>query len=474
MLLIGKYDIPSADDFDFGVNTHRAVVNGEPFSAVLKIAWDQMLRSYYATQGTFSAVFLFTLQPAVFGEDYYAVVPWIMLLSLLTGILIFSKSFFNLFFSRKSQKSVSWAITACVIIILCTQFLPSPVQGFYWYNGAVYYTFFFGLSLILYGMLIRLAVKEDHNKKILLQFGIILLCILIAFSNLITTLTTLIILVSAFVLLIFNKNRNWKYFILPLIIFGACFYINVTAPGFSARQEGFDQRPGLFGTVWLSFQYAVTQLYQWNPIPGLALYIFLIPVLWKIASESGYSFRLPWLVSLYCFCLQAAMNAPTYFAYADPGPGRIEDIRFHAMIIMIIINMFYWEGWIARQLKVNGAPQASGLKLSFVLGVVLLFTGGAVLSEKDYPVTSIAAFQSYRSGEAGLYKHVARQRLEILNDPGTSDAALRDFPKKPWLLYVLDISEDPEEWPNTSVSNYYGKKSVRLMTHDEFEQTLNQ
>ena len=185
MLLIGKYDIPSADDFDFGVNTHRAVVNGEPFSAVLKIAWDQMLRSYYATQGTFSAVFLFTLQPAVFGEDYYAFVPWIMLLSLLSGILIFSKSFFSLFIGRKSQKSVLWAITACVIIILCTQFLPSPVQGFYWYNGAVYYTFFFGLSLILYGMLIRLAVKKEHDKKILLQFGIILLCILIAFSNLI-------------------------------------------------------------------------------------------------------------------------------------------------------------------------------------------------------------------------------------------------------------------------------------------------
>ena len=474
MLLIGKYNIPSADDFSFGVNTHRAVVNGEPLPAILKIAWDQMRSSYYATQGTFSAVFLFTLQPAVFGEDYYALVPYIMLIPLIGGIFVFTNTFFSLFSVGKPRKRILQAIIVCVIIILCTQFLPSPVQGFYWYNGAVYYTFFFGLSLILYGMLIKLAVKKPEEKKVLLQIGIILLCVMIAFCNLITTLTTLVILVSLFLLLISIKNKNWKFFILPLIIYGICFYINVTAPGFASRQEGFDQRPGLFGTIILSFQYAVTQLYQWNTIPVLAFYLFLIPVLWNIACSSGYDFRMPWLVSLYCFCLQASMNAPTYFAYADPGPGRIEDIRFYAMMIMFIINLFYWEGWIAKRLKVRTVGQANGLQLSFLLGVVLLCAGGMALSENDYPITSIAAFQSYRSGEAGLYKHIARQRLEVLNDPDVKDAALRDFPKKPYLLYVLDISEDPNEWPNTSVSDYYQKNSVRLMTHEEFEQSLEQ
>lgn len=474
MLLIGKYNIPSADDFSFGVSTHRAVVNGQPLSAILKIAWDQMRSSYYATQGTFSAVFLFTLQPAVFGEDYYALVPYIMLTSLIVGIFVFTNAFFSLFSTEKTRKRILQAIIACVLIVLCTQFLPSPVQGFYWYNGAVYYTFFFGLSLILYGMLIRLAAKKPEEKMILLQIGIIVLCVLIAFCNLITTLTTLIILVSVFCLLIFTKNKNWKFFILPLIIYGICFYINVTAPGFASRQEAFDQRPGVYGTILLSFQYAITQLYQWNTIPVLAFYLFLIPVLWKIASGSGYDFRLPWLVSLFCFCLQASMNAPTYFAYADPGPGRIEDIRFYAMMIMAIINLFYWEGWIAKRLKVRAAGQANGLQLSFLLGVILLCAGGMFLSEKDYPVTSIAAFQSYRSGEAGLYKHIARKRLEVLNDPDVKDASLRGFPKKPYLLYVLDISEDPNEWPNTDVAAYYQKNSVRLMTHEEFEQSVEE
>lgn len=471
LLLIGKYNIPSADDYSYGIVTHKAIENGGSIISVLEAAWDQMFLAYQRTQGTFSAVFLFGLQPAIFGEDYYLLVPYIMLSVLIAGLYLFSKAFFGLFLQRKSAKNLYSAVIFCVIVILCTQFLPSPVQGFYWYNGAIYYTFFFGLSLILYSMLIKLAFKEAHEKMIILQAGIILLCVLIAFCNLITTLTTLIILVSAIILMLFCKNKNWKFFILPLIVYAACFYINVKAPGFSARQNLFDQRPGVFGTILLSFQYTITQLYRWNTIPVIALYIFLIPVVWRIASKSDFSFRMPWLVTLYSFCLQAAMNAPTYYAYADPGPGRVEDIRFFAMTILII-NIFYWEGWFSKKFVQKSDSTADGIRLSFIFGVICLFAAGLFLSEKEQPITSISAFQSYRSGEAGLYKHIFKQRLEVLKDPEIKDALLREFPKKPYVIYFDDITYDPEDWRNLSMSQYYHKDSVRLMTHEEFEASL--
>ncbi len=441
------------------------------------------MKSYYKSQGTFSAVFLFTLQPAIFGEDYYALVPFIMLTALIAGLICFGFNFFRLFhtenLTKEKKQRNKWicGIVICVFVILCTQFLPSPVQGFYWYNGSVYYTFFFGLSLILYSLLIQLIVKEDGQKKIMLRVGIIFLCIMIAFGNLITSLTTAIILVSGTVFLIILKNRNWKQLILPLIVYGICFYISLSAPGFSARQKKFNEgvgvyRPGVWGTVLLSFQCAVTQLYQWNTIPVLALYLFLVPVLWGFVSEFKNSFRMPWLVTLYSFCLQASMNAPTYYAFADPGPGRIENIRFYAMVIMIVINIFYWEGWIMRKLKVSKTKPAQGLGLSFLLGVILVFVGGLALSEKPHPITSVSAYQSYRSGDAGLYKHVQRQRLEILKDPEIKDALLRDFPKKPYVLFFDDITYDPEDWRNQNMSGYYHKDSVRLMTHEEFEASL--
>ena len=167
------------------------------------------------------------------------------------------------------------------------------------------------------------------------------------------------------------------------------------------------------------------------------------------------------------------MNCPTYYAYKDPGPGRVENIRFFAMVILIIFNLFYWEGWIARQLNVLSVKKGNGLKLSFLLGVGLLCVSGLVLSDKVQPITSISALQSYRSGEAGLYKHIYKQRLEILNDPDVKDALLRDFPKKPYVLFFADITYDPADWHNISVSRYYHKDSVRLMTHEEFELNLS-
>ena len=65
-----------------------------------------------------------------------------------------------------------------------------------------------------------------------------------------------------------------------------------------------------------------------------------------------------------------------------------------------------------------------------------------------------------------------RQRLEILKDPEIKDALLRDFPKKPYVLFFDDITYDPEDWRNQNMSGYYHKDSVRLMTHEEFEASL--
>ena len=178
MLLIAKYDIPAADDYSFGTPVHDVIKNGGSFSQLIEAAVSRVQEAYYSTQGTISAVFLFSIQPAVFGDQYYVIVPYIMLSMLCIGIYSFLTNFFSVFVKHKLYSF----LTVVIVMIICSQFLPSPVEGFYWYNGAIYYTFFFGLSLLLFSLLIRFA-KADNNK-IPLLFIIILLCIIIAFSNL--------------------------------------------------------------------------------------------------------------------------------------------------------------------------------------------------------------------------------------------------------------------------------------------------
>lgn len=467
MLLIGKYNVPSADDFTYSLPIHDAIQNKEGITLIIHHIIEQTNSFYNSWQGLISSIIFWCIQPAVWGEQYYGIVPYLMAAVLTIGIIMFCNQFFCSFSNNVTES----LIISIIILVAATQFLPSPVEGFYWYAGSVCYTFFFGISLILYAIMIRLLKPSD--KVLFYEIFTCILCVIIGFSNFITALITGIIIISLVIVLCIQKNsRCLIRMIPPLLFFGISFYINISAPGNTVRQSGVSVRTDIFGAIWLSLQYAVTQLYQWNTIPVLAFYLFLVPVLWKIAVNSEYSFRMPWLVSLYSFGLQAAMNCPTYYAYMDPGPGRVEDIRFYAMVILIIINLFYWEGWLAKKLAVSAVQNKNGLKLSFLAGVILLCAGGLVLSEKEQPITSISAFQSYRSGEAGLYKHVFKQRLEILNDPEIRDAKLRDFPKKPYVLFFDDITTDPNDWRNTAMSSYYHKDSVQLMTHEEFEQSI--
>ena len=86
MLKAAEYDVPSADDYANGLPTYRAWTRTGSIFSVLKAAWRHTAGLYRTWQGTFSAIFLFALNPMIFGEQYYPIGPWLILASLLGGI----------------------------------------------------------------------------------------------------------------------------------------------------------------------------------------------------------------------------------------------------------------------------------------------------------------------------------------------------------------------------------------------------
>ena len=462
MLYIAKWDVPSADDYNYGVIVHDIVLNNGTVFDIIRGAAENTKTTYYNWQGTASAVFLFSLVPASFGEQYYVIVPYIMLFSLITGICTFMTTLCRLF---TNDKKYGWII-AIVILVGCTQFLPSPVQGFYWYNGAILYTFFFGISLIFYSLIIKSGLsKINIGKQIVLCF----LGVFIALGNYITALTTAILLVSFLCFRIWCRNDKWKSLILPIIFYGFAFYLNISAPGNSIRQSNAGQSYNVILSIAYSFRYAITQITKWNKIPVLALYLLLCPVLWTIAAETDYKFKFPWLVTIYSYCLFSSMNCPNYYTFGYPGDDRIENIRYFAMIILIVINIFYWLGWLQRHISRFQSKKNFQLSIGFLLLVFIIFTAGN-FTIASYRITSFSAVQSYYLGQVGQYKHVYNQRLEILKDPEIKDAVLKEYPrKKPFVLYFSDISSNPDYWANKSMSDFYHKNSVRLRTVNDPE-----
>lgn len=460
MLKAAQYDVPSADDYSYGYRTFRAWEDTRSLSEVFKAAGDVVSSTYKTWQGTFSAILLFTLNPMIFGEQYYQIGPWLILGMLLAGIFVLVFTVWRKVFPGSKTEC---GIIAVIWAVLCTQFLPRASQGIYWYNGAVYYTFFFGLSTAAYTLLLRYILRAPRSPGAGKLAAVSLLLAFIGGGNLVTGLTTAVLLVTMELILILMKNRDWKTLLIPAACYFAAFGVNVSAPGNAFRQRYFIQY-GIVRSVLVSFREAGRFFGEWFTLPVISLILLLIPVFWRIAARSGFDFRLPGLLSLYSVCLTAVMFFPPIYAMTDHNLdhlGRIINIIYFGMAFLVIFNLFYWVGWLEKRgiLKERSFPASGRGRYSFVYFLALMLVFGFGMTQiKWYDTTSISAFRSYRSGEMGNYWHTYQRRLTILKDPEVKDAVLKRFPYRPYVLFYHELSENPSG--NLHVCRWYGKDSV--------------
>ena len=460
MLNAAKYDVPSADDYGYGIDTYFAWKETGSFLKVLEAAFHQIGATYRGWQGSFSAIFMFLMNPMIYGEQYYQICPWLIIGMLLAGIFSLTITVWKGIYGASLHEAVFIAV---IWAVLCTQFLPRASQGFYWYNGAVYYTFFFGLAACTYALLLRFLLRKEGEKGIgRLLTGSVLL-FFIGGGNLVTGLTTAVLIVTMEVLLIFLKNEDWKKMLIPAVCFFAGFLINVAAPGNAVRQQFF-YRPGVFPSVVIAFRQVWLFSGKWYTLPVIALLLLSLPMLLRIAARTRRTFKAPWLVSLYSVCLSGVMFYPPVYSMTEHNLeqlGRIINIIFFGMMLLTIYNLFYWTGWLLQKgvLRETMFPAAhrNRLSLTFLLLILVLFSFG-MTRIKWFDTTSISAFRSYRSGQMGNYWHIYRQRLEILKDPEIRDAVLKRFPSRPYVLFYQELSENPDG--NRVIASWYGKDSV--------------
>ncbi|WP_040196037.1 DUF6056 family protein [Candidatus Soleaferrea massiliensis] len=469
MLYIAVYNVPCVDDYNYGNLTHRAWEQSGSLLEVIKTAGEQVGITYQNWQGTFSAIFMMAVQPAVFGESFYFLVPYIMLTALLGGVFFFCYALFRKTFQASRFQFIT---ISAVLAITCTQFLPSASQGFYWYNGSVFYTFFFGISLIAYALTILYLQSGDKIWRAGYLIGISLLSFIIGGSNYVTSLVTLLLFGMLLVTLLIKKNPKWKTLLIPFALLAAAFVINAAAPGNAVRQGFFQDTPSIPGAIFYAFRYAVHSAQDWLTLPFICLLIFLIPLLWKIASKSDFSFRLPLLVFFFSAGLYAAMFCPPVYAMNSTGDKRLTNIIFYAFTMLVVFNLFYVIGWMQNRLKhhmkQNGVQTyqlpvcKDSCPVVFILLIFAAFLFNCVMMSDSMTFTSVSAVQSLRSGEAEQYYDAAQERLVLLKDDTLKDVVLQPYPVKPYVLYFDDITSDPDNSRNKHMRKYYDKRSVRL------------
>ena len=453
MLMLGRYAVMSADDFGYSGTAHLAWKATGSVLAAVKAAWIETVETWYGWQGTFSAIFVMSMQPALFSESLYVLTPVILLASLLIGVFTLCLTLFGEVFHADRRVA---GIAAAAICILCTQIPPSPVQAFYWFNGGVYYVFFHGMAMAAAALAIRLIRRGGWGRGLLLC----LLCVLIGGGNYVTALCCAILGVGGLALLCLLKTPGRSRLVLPVLILLAAFAFSIAAPGNANRQATVFGGAGVIRSVLLSFRCGLRYPLQWLSFPLLGTLAFLLPFLYRAAAEAGFSFRYPGLVSAFSYCFLSAMFCPPIYAMGNTGDLRLINIIFFTHVLLVVLNLFYWLGWAAKRGLLRARP-GPGLAAALLVSAALALSYGAWILT-GHSVTSLGAVGLMRSGEAQAFRACADRRLEVLEDDSIRDPALEPFPSQPYLLYFEDISEDPENWINICMSIYYGKDSLRI------------
>ena len=453
MFAIARYDVPAADDFSFSCETHAAIVSGGSVTDILSGAAEKALKVYYTWQGSFSAIFLMALQPAIWGLPYYAFTTWIMVLSLLGGLFFFFHRILHGVFGV--SKSIA-GIAAIVASAACTQFLPSPNQSFYWYNGAVYYTFTFAVMLVLFAVVTGYLLYGSRWRIASSVF----LCLIIGGSNYITALFTSIAGILLLAILTWKKNRKRMALLLPYVVLLVAFLLSIRAPGNAVRQELYTDHPGALDAVLLSFRSAVKNMFEWADLRYASCMIFLIPILWAGAEESRFSFPLPGMVSVVSFCLFSSLFTPHLYALGSDGPERLLNILYFSFLLLSILNLFWWLGWVAKKKRPRNTTYGISIGIFGIFTVcaalcvacsVLLFQG---------TLTSVASFSELRSGEAKRYYAQAQERQRILENSEIDDCEFESFSTMPYILYFTDMTDNPDSYENQDTATFYGKHSI--------------
>lgn len=450
ILWVGSCAHPFGDDLGYSVYVHQALEgDGSLLSALLYT----VRRIYFGWQGTFSSIVLMALQPGIWSEEAYILTPIIMLAMVIVPTALLTHTLLCRWLKRSWQE---WLAFTCVFLLITILFQPSVMQAFFWWNGAVFYTFCFGLLLLLVHCVIRLRLHPKHPR--LLMAAALVLAMLIGGGNYVTGLFACL-LGAGYTLLCLLWDRPRLRHALPVTVSLILFFlINTLAPGNAVRQAT-SAGMGLFPALKASLLQVLTDTLHWLDLAHIGFFLCLIPLFWRILEGTKFRFPLPAAVTVLLFLALASQNMPHFFALAEEGPGRLRNIVYDCWLWLLCLGEAYWIGWLRRVWSEKKAPLLTSIRSGVLvcLGAVLMITGCL------HPLYSTGAGQcilALKDGSAYSYDAQINRWVEQLSAEGEDTVVCSALTEFPPLLHLYNLTDNPDNFANIAAANYYGKRAV--------------
>lgn len=510
VLIIGKYDYPSADDFSMGLGTRLVYEATGSLLAVAGKILSETVRYYRTWIGYFTSCLFTTVSPATFGEAWYALTPAVILLALHVGVAVF---FYALMEKALGMNRYVRRCMTVLALFLMVQRMPEGslrVEAFYWYSGAGNYTLTFsaGLLYLAFYVLSVCGVRRKNRSLFL-----VLACImgfLAGGGNYLSALSFAVVSVLFAVYLVKRKIGR----LLPAAFYLCGFAVSCLSPGNRIRggeAEGYGALKSILLSLYYTLSYPLNQWMNWAVLLILAL---AGVIFWMGFAEIEFSganakadgaaasekagktvggaaapekagngaqavqlgFTAPFPAAVLAYGIVSCVVTPALYAQGNMDAGRIQSTFWlHAVLVLLLLEWYLVGGLYRRFSKEQNASGVSCLQNAsaasclrngaggFVRAILLLFFVFSLLAVKGNPdfYTGTSAVSELLDGSAAQYGRENEERLRILKNPREQDALLPRYTVQPNLLYFEDVSEDPDDWINQKMSEYYGKYSIR-------------
>jgi len=339
-----------ADDIDFGQAVHAVYADGGSAVEIAQTAGQTVAEYYKEWQGTYAAIFLFALQPGAFSAGFYSITPILLIGALVAGLGYFLN---RLILHVLAAPSYVWLGAWAVAVFLCVQFPRSASEGFFWYNGGVFYVFFFALMLFALGYIMHGLFRTGSRKTVLLGRTLLLsaLSVLLAGGNYPVALLYGVCLLGS---ILFSRWRGcpmtWPL-IISFIIFVAGFAINVLAPGNQVRASYWEGLAPMRAIVSALFGVLPRMGGMFLRHRGIFLTILFLwlPFCIYVQRTPRFSYKWPWLPPLISWLILGVMFTPPFYATGSGGPDRLWNCVYFMFVLLLMANVYYLAGWFRQR-----------------------------------------------------------------------------------------------------------------------------
>ena len=395
IILIAPFGHATGDDLGYGAHVMQALRDGAGIAGALSNIAGEIVSKWYTWQGTWASIFLFCIEPGVFGEKFYTIVPLLAVAMFCIG----TGYFLYHFLTRVMRISRSAFVTIFSLLsILAIQYMPYMRGGIFWYTSVAHY-------LIPYCAAMVSAVFADRFLQTGQNKYLAGMCLLMAYLGgasypaivLSLELTLLLILYAA---ADGRMSRRCLLILLPLALMLAGFAVSAAAPGNKVRGgEGFGSR-GAAGIVMV-----IVNSIKVCAVRGAGYFlrarplILLLPITLGFAAE-GYDacgeaspaviassagsvpaagavpdqltpgvcgvkglprlrafLRHPVTVAVLCFLIAAGVYTPEVYSAVDVS-GGVPDTEYFVTLVMLVVALSY--AGCALRLRADRAAHRAG------------------------------------------------------------------------------------------------------------------